>query len=135
MLELPFYLVAAWLLIRSRGIEGAAVAWAGRTAVDLALYLGAARRVLPESGPPVRGVWLGVAAAVAALAAAAAPTTTAGRAAVAAVAAAAFAAAAWTRLLTAAERASAVAGLKALCDRVTPGAGGVAVDAAGGNER
>ena len=69
--ELPPYLLAAWLLIRARGIEGAAMAWAGRTAVDLALYLLAVRWVLPQASPAVRGAWLGVTAAVAALAAAA----------------------------------------------------------------
>ena len=112
--ELPPYLLAAWLLIRSHGIEGAAIAWAGRTAVDLALYLAAVRWVLPESGPAVRRVWLGVAAAVAVLAAAALPpgASLGYRAAVLAVAAPAFAVLAWSRLLTDPERAAALDRLK-----------------------
>ncbi len=46
--ELPIYLVAVWLLIHGRGIEGAAIAWVGRVSVDaIALFLMAARR-LPQ---------------------------------------------------------------------------------------
>jgi O-antigen/teichoic acid export membrane protein len=54
VIELPFYLVAAWLLIRARGIEGAALAWTARTALDLALFFGAARCVLPGSAETLR---------------------------------------------------------------------------------
>jgi O-antigen/teichoic acid export membrane protein len=39
-LELPLYLLAMWLLIRSHGIEGAAIAWTGRVVLDaLALFV------------------------------------------------------------------------------------------------
>jgi O-antigen/teichoic acid export membrane protein len=54
VIELPFYLVSAWLLIRARGIEGAALAWTARTALDLALFLAAARWVLPNVTDTVR---------------------------------------------------------------------------------
>ena len=48
MAELPIYLLAVWLLIHGRGIEGAAIAWVGRVSVDaIALFLMAARR-LPD---------------------------------------------------------------------------------------
>ena len=44
--ELPVYLLAVWLLIHGRGIEGAAIAWVGRVSVDaIALFLMAARRL------------------------------------------------------------------------------------------
>jgi O-antigen/teichoic acid export membrane protein len=54
VIELPFYLVSAWLLIRARGIEGAALAWTARTALDLVFFLAAARYVLPGSAEAVR---------------------------------------------------------------------------------
>lgn len=38
LVELPIYLLAVWLLIRRFGIEGAAIAWCGRCAVD-AIFL------------------------------------------------------------------------------------------------
>jgi len=121
MAELPFYLLAAWLLIRSRGIEGAAMAWAGRTAVDLALYLTAVRWVLPQAGPAVRGVWVGVTVAVAVLAAAALTTGTGPRVALLVTASAGFAAVAWCKLLTAPERAALAARLETPRGRVAPG--------------
>src|SRR5262249_211744 len=68
VIELPFYLLSAWLLIRARGIEGAALAWTARTALDLALFLAAARWVLPGGAETVRRlprpcglVWPGIA--------------------------------------------------------------------------
>src|SRR5207302_1056345 len=69
VVELPFYLATAWVLIRSRGIEGAAMAWTGRTAVDLVLFLGAARRVLPEAARPIRRLAWALVPALAAIAA------------------------------------------------------------------
>jgi O-antigen/teichoic acid export membrane protein len=62
VVELPFFLVMAWFLISTRGIEGAAMAWTARTALDLVLFFGMARRVLPSSSETVHGlIWaLGV---------------------------------------------------------------------------
>jgi O-antigen/teichoic acid export membrane protein len=45
--EFPFYLVTAWWLIRTHGVEGAAIAWVARVTVDALLLLIAARRLLP----------------------------------------------------------------------------------------
>jgi O-antigen/teichoic acid export membrane protein len=45
--ELPFYLALLWWLIRVRGIEGAAIAWTVRVAVDTLILFLLARRVLP----------------------------------------------------------------------------------------
>jgi O-antigen/teichoic acid export membrane protein len=53
VVELPFYLVTAWYLIRTRGIEGAATAWTARTALDLVLCFGTARRILPAAAGTV----------------------------------------------------------------------------------
>jgi O-antigen/teichoic acid export membrane protein len=47
VVELPFYLAVATTLIRTHGIEGAAVAWTARTAVDLVFFFGAVAWVLP----------------------------------------------------------------------------------------
>ncbi len=48
--ELPFYLLAVWLLIRGHGIEGAAIAWFARVVVDaLALFLIARARLGRET--------------------------------------------------------------------------------------
>jgi O-antigen/teichoic acid export membrane protein len=66
VIELPFYLVSAWLLIQARGIEGAAMAWTARTALDLAFFFGAVCFILPGSAATVRRlVWaLGLAGPV-----------------------------------------------------------------------
>lgn len=47
MIELLPYLVMAWFLIRGQGIEGAAVAWTARTVLDVVLFFGATRWLLP----------------------------------------------------------------------------------------
>jgi O-antigen/teichoic acid export membrane protein len=47
IIELPVYLIALWLLIRAWGIEGAAIAWTARVALDALFLFGLARRFLP----------------------------------------------------------------------------------------
>jgi O-antigen/teichoic acid export membrane protein len=54
VIELPFYLVSAWLFIRAHGSEGAALAWTARTALDLVFFLAAACWVLPAGAATVR---------------------------------------------------------------------------------
>lgn len=55
VLEIPLYVVAAWLLIRARGVEGAAIAWALRAAVDAVVLFAITLRVsLGEPGRAVR---------------------------------------------------------------------------------
>lgn len=49
LVQLPFYLTAAWILIHKIGIEGAAIAWVGRIIVDTVLSFAAAYRIFPES--------------------------------------------------------------------------------------
>lgn len=45
--ELPIYLLAVWGMIVVRGIEGAAIAWAGRAAVDAIILFALAKWLLP----------------------------------------------------------------------------------------
>ncbi len=51
LVELPLYLLLLWFLIRGWGIEGAAIAWTARVAVDALFLFGLARRLLPGSEP------------------------------------------------------------------------------------
>lgn len=104
MAELPPYLLAAWLLTSRYGIEGAAVAWVTRIAIDLYLYFMAAGWVLQESSQAIRRAWSGVIPAVAVLAVAAAPLSLSFRAIVLVAGCAAFTTFAWTRLLDESER-------------------------------
>ena len=46
LIELPVYLGLLWWLISTRGIEGAAIAWTARVAVDALFLFGLARRYL-----------------------------------------------------------------------------------------
>ncbi|MDQ7857869.1 MAG: flippase [Armatimonadota bacterium] len=43
--QAPAYLAALWWMVRLRGIEGAALVWSGRVALDVVVMLEAARRV------------------------------------------------------------------------------------------
>lgn len=49
LIELPCYLLVLWWLIGARGIEGAAIAWTGRAAIDALLLFGLGRRFLPAN--------------------------------------------------------------------------------------
>ena len=71
LIELPLYLLAAWIVIPAWGITGAAIVWAGRTALDLALFSVAARRVLPGISGAQRRLVIALAAVAPVLAAAA----------------------------------------------------------------
>jgi O-antigen/teichoic acid export membrane protein len=63
LLELPFYLVALWLLIGSFGIEGAAMAWTMRCAVDAILLFASVRRFFRSDLLPIsRFAWFSMAA-------------------------------------------------------------------------
>ena len=48
LIELPLYLGVLWWLISTRGIEGAAMAWTARMAVDALFMFGLAKRFLPS---------------------------------------------------------------------------------------
>jgi O-antigen/teichoic acid export membrane protein len=51
LIELPMYLALLWWLISTRGIEGAAIAWTARVAVDALFLFGLAKRFLPGKRP------------------------------------------------------------------------------------
>jgi O-antigen/teichoic acid export membrane protein len=51
VIELPLYLACLWWLVRMRGIEGAAIAWSARVAVDTLLLFVMAKRFLPGKSP------------------------------------------------------------------------------------
>ncbi len=51
LIELPLYLGVLWWLIRARGIEGAAIAWSARVAIDALLLFVMAKRFLPGKRP------------------------------------------------------------------------------------
>lgn len=63
LFELPFYLVALWALVSHYGIEGAAVAWLLRGAIDMLLLFVIARRLLPPQGRFYPWLGLGLAGA------------------------------------------------------------------------
>jgi O-antigen/teichoic acid export membrane protein len=93
--ELPFYLAALVLLVRARGIEGAAIAWFLRVLIDTAvMFAFAARRVEGGRRPAATAAGLG-AIALAAMAAGAAIPGLPARAILAAVLLAAAACAAY----------------------------------------
>src|SRR5208337_2642761 len=54
LVEVPVYLLAVWHLIVRHGIEGAALAWTGRVALDLFVFFAVAQRVLPGTSAPTR---------------------------------------------------------------------------------
>ena len=102
--ELPPYLLAAWVLTLRYGITGTAMAWAGRTALDLALYFAVVGKILPGGGEVVRRALRGLAPALALLLAAALPFGPVYRATVLAVGSVIYLMMAWGKLLTAHER-------------------------------
>jgi O-antigen/teichoic acid export membrane protein len=56
LIELPCYLVALYLLIRTYGISGAAIAWTARVGVDAVLLFYITYHLLPESRHFIRGM-------------------------------------------------------------------------------
>jgi O-antigen/teichoic acid export membrane protein len=107
LVELPFYLAGLWWLVAAHGIEGAAIAWTARVAVDaLALFL-FAHRLVPLGWAQLRGtVLLGAAGAGSAALLAAMGEPLGGKLLVAGAALAATAAGAWWVALSAGDRAS-----------------------------
>jgi len=51
LVELPLYLGLLWWLVSTQGIEGAAIAWTARVAVDALFLFGMAKHYLPSKGP------------------------------------------------------------------------------------
>lgn len=64
LVELPFYLLMAWWLISTHGIEGAAIAWVARVAVDTLVLFCMAQRLLPSNKFSIRRMMLIMGAAL-----------------------------------------------------------------------
>lgn len=54
LIELPVYAVCLWLLVQSRGIEGAAIAWTARVIIDAMILFGFSYRILRTESQSVR---------------------------------------------------------------------------------
>jgi O-antigen/teichoic acid export membrane protein len=107
MLELPLYMAALWALLRARGVEGAAIAWALRMGVDTAALFWLSARWGVADRATVRRGGLLLAGVLPVLWAGAMVDSPAHRLVFLAVACAAFLAVAWTRVLSVDERAGA----------------------------
>jgi O-antigen/teichoic acid export membrane protein len=106
LVELPLYLVALWLLLRSFGIEGVAIAWTLRVTVDTLVLLALANRFLPAGGTAVRRAARLAAPALAVLTLAAMVQAIELKAMLVVTAIGLFAWAGWRHVLTAPERAA-----------------------------
>lgn len=102
--ELPLYLAALWGLLQLRGIEGAAIAWALRAAVDMVILFAMVWRTVPATHGFVRATAARVGSAFALFGLAMLPETLAMKLAFAAVALAGFGVVAWTVILSPRER-------------------------------
>ncbi len=105
VVELPLYLVALWLLLRARGIEGAAMAWTLRAVVDAAVLGLLARRASLVDGASLRRTGALLAGAAPLFAAAALLPALEARTAVLLAGTAVLAGVAWRLLLSDGERA------------------------------
>jgi O-antigen/teichoic acid export membrane protein len=129
VIELPLYLALACVLIRAHGIEGAAIAWTARTAVDLVLFFATARRVLPAAAEVVRRLVWALALALPLIVIAALPTGVAIRIAFILLVAMVYVTASWTVILSPAERAPIREAWDAAWRRVNPKPARVLVEA------
>jgi O-antigen/teichoic acid export membrane protein len=109
LVELPPYLIAAWYLIGTWGIAGAALAWTGRIALDMLLFFWAARSTVPGLSAPIARLGRYLGAGMVLLAIGALPTATWVRVLYLVLAAAGFGVIAWRRLLDAEEKEQIVA--------------------------
>jgi O-antigen/teichoic acid export membrane protein len=120
VVELPFYLVMAWFLISTRGIEGAALAWTARTALDLVLFFGMAQRVLPAAAATVRRLIWSLCATLPVIAVFALPIGLAPRLASLLLVAVAYAVATWCWALKPGEKAPILGACATAWRRVSP---------------
>jgi len=72
LIELPFYLLGLWWLIRDYSIEGAAIAWTVRVTVDALFLFGLAKRFFPANASWTRRTTVALGIALLAFASAAA---------------------------------------------------------------
>lgn len=105
LLELPFYLLGVWWLIRVWGIDGAAVAWVARVAVDTVVLFAMAQRILPGRALALRRVAAATGAALLVLALGAVPAGLAAKAVFILLTLVGFGLSAWFLILAPEERA------------------------------
>lgn len=105
LFELPVYLGLLWQMLMHYGIEGAAVAWTARVALDAVLLFAIAMRFLPDSAGHFRRVGITVGAALTILAIAALLSGIVAKGLFLLLVLLAFAWAAWFLILEADERA------------------------------
>jgi O-antigen/teichoic acid export membrane protein len=103
--ELPVYLLAIWWLSRAYGIEGVAMAWALRVAIDSVVLFLATKHFLPETAPDLRRMASLVAVAMGILALAAAESGPVLKVTLLTAVLASFGVFGWFRLLDPSERA------------------------------
>lgn len=111
VLELPFYALTLVTLLRSRGIEGAAIAWLARVSLDALVLLTLAVRALPASTTGLGAAATLGAGALAAMIVGATLPSSGMRAALAAVVLIAFVVTAWRLLAQPTRRALAELGV------------------------
>ncbi|MBW1929137.1 MAG: flippase [Deltaproteobacteria bacterium] len=58
LIELPFYAIGVWLLTTRLGIQGTAIAWVGRVAIDGAFLFCIVPRMLPATAPNAKRILL-----------------------------------------------------------------------------
>jgi O-antigen/teichoic acid export membrane protein len=118
--ELPVYVIALWLLLRSFGIEGVAIAWTLRVTADALVLLVLSNRFLPAGGAVVRRTARLMVPALAVLSTAAALQSLELRLLIVGAALGIFAWAAWRHILTSPERATVLARWGAIRGGIMP---------------
>ncbi len=118
--EVPLYLTGLVFLVRTRGVEGAAIAWAARAALDAVLLLFLVGRVLAGSGRSIRRLAPVVLFALVALSVAAWLGPFASKAFYVVAALSAYLYGAWNVLLEADERQMLLAFVRRLSPRSAP---------------
>jgi len=104
MVELPFYVAVLWVMLRTWGIEGAAIAWTLRVTIDTAILCVMADRVLPAGSGIVRRTATLLVPSIVVLAGAAFLPTLGSRLVFLLAVSLPFLAIAWNRVLTPNER-------------------------------
>lgn len=104
LVELPLYVLVAWWLIGSRGIEGAAIAWLIRATVDAFVLFWLSLRLLPTSSRFAQRLGSVLAPSLVALAVATLPTSIAMKGLFLLITLATFIPITWFQVLSAEER-------------------------------
>jgi O-antigen/teichoic acid export membrane protein len=74
LIDLPLYLAGAWMLVSRLGIKGAAIAWTGRSILEVLVFLALSQRFLPKRALSLKRMGISIALALFALNIATLPT-------------------------------------------------------------